>query len=127
MKKILYSLLALTFVLAGCEQFEEQPSEKYPAGPTVTVEATEVTDSTFTLKVTPAAGTYFYSYVVEKADEPTEHKAADLLKGTYKGIANQVIDATKVAVLTNNMRKNGAPLLLPNTTYQIYAVASSDK
>ena len=127
MKKILYSLLALTFVLAGCEKFEEYTSEKYPAGPTVTVEATEVTDSTFNLKVTPAAGTYFYSYVVEKANQPTEHKAADLLKGTYKGIANQVIDATKVAALTNNMRKNGAPLLLPNTTYQIYAVASSDK
>ena len=72
MKKILYSLLALTFVLAGCEKFEEYTSEKYPAGPTVTVEATEVTDSTFNLKVTPAAGTYFYSYVVEKANQPTE-------------------------------------------------------
>lgn len=127
MKKIIYSLLALSFFLVGCEKFEEYTSEKYPAGPTVTVEATEVTDSTFNLKVTPAAGTYFYSYVVEKANQPTEHKAADLLKGTYKGIANQVIDATKVAALTNNMRKNGAPLLLPNTTYQIYAVASSDK
>lgn len=127
MKKLLYSLLALTFVLAGCEKFEEYTSEQYPAGPSITVEATQVTDSTFNLTITPAAGTYFYSYVVEKANEPTDHKAADLLKGTYKGIANQVIDATKVPVLTNNMRKSGAPLLLPNTTYQIYAVASSDK
>jgi len=127
MKKILYSLLALTFVLVGCEKFEEYTSENYPAGSSITVETTQVTDSTFTLTLTPAAGTYFYSYVVEKANEPSNHKAADLLKGTYKGIANQVIDATKVPVFTNNMRKNGVPLLLPNTTYQIYAVASSDK
>jgi len=127
MKKIIYSLLALSFFLVGCEKFEEYTSEKYPAGPTITVEATSVTDSTFVLKLTPAAGTSFYSYVVEKANEPTERKAADLLKGTYKGIANQVIDAAKVPVFTNNMRKSGAPLLLPNTTYQIYAVASSDK
>ena len=63
-----------------------------------------------------------------KADAPKELSGATLLKGGYSGgIAGEVVSAEKNATITNNMRVKGAPLCMPNTTYQIYAVAANDK
>lgn len=121
--------MAISLVLVGCAQFEEYDPEKYSAGPSVTIGAELISDSTFVLTLTPASGTSFYAYAVEQADEPTLPKGIDLIKGVYKGIISDVLKAADKPDYTHNMRnaKTNAPLLLPNTTYQIYAVASSDK
>ncbi len=128
MRRLIYNgILAIGLILAGCTSFDQYASEVYDAGPSIAVTATAVTDSTFTLTVTPGAGTVYYSYVVEQADAPKDVVAASLLKGvTYKGILNGVINTTDYPTFTSNMRtKAGAPLCLPNKVYQIYAVAAN--
>lgn len=128
MRRLIYNgILAIGLILTGCTSFEQYASEVYDAGPSVAVTATAVTDSTFTLTVTPGAGTVYYSYVVEQADAPKDVVAASLLKGvTYKGILGAVINTTDYPTFTSNMRtKAGAPLCLPNKVYQIYAVAAN--
>lgn len=128
MRNLIYNgILAIGLILAGCTSFEQYASESYGAGPSIAVTATAVTDSTFTLTVTPGSGTVYYSYVVQQADAPVEVVAASLLKGvTYKGILSGVINTTDYPTFTSNMRsKAGAPLCLPNKVYQIYAVAAN--
>lgn len=128
MRRLIYNgILAIGLILAGCTSFEQYASEVYDAGPSIAVTATAVTDSTFTLTVTPGTGTVYYSYVVEQADAPKDVVAASLLKGvTYKGILSGVINTTDYPTFTSNLRnKAGAPLCLPNKVYQIYAVAAN--
>lgn len=129
MKKTLYSSIIIAGALmAGCTDFDTPHEEQYGAGPSIEIAATVTGDSTFTLTLTPAAGTQFYSYLVDAADEPGEPSAADLLKGGYKGVAQGVLKYADNATFTNTMRDTaGKPLCLPNVVYQIYAVAASDK
>ena len=128
MRKILYSILGIGLFMASCTNFDDPVTEKYGDGPAVSIDVTATTDSTFTFTVSPANGTQYYSYIVMKADAPKELSGATLLKGGYSGgIAGEVVSAEKNATITNNMRVKGAPLCMPNTTYQIYAVAANDK
>lgn len=128
MRKILYSILGIGLFMASCTNFDDPVTEKYGDGPAVSIDVTATTDSTFTFTVSPANGTQYYSYIVMKADAPKELSGATLLKGGYSGgIAGEVVNAEKNATITNNMRVKGAPLCMPNTTYQIYAVAANDK
>lgn len=128
MRKILYSILSIGLFVVSCTNFDDPVTENYGDGPTVSIDVTATTDSTFTFTVTPANGTQFYSYIVVKADEPQELSAATLLKGGYSGgITSAVVNAEQNATITNDMRSKGVPLCVPNTTYQIYAVAANDK
>lgn len=129
MKKLVYSLLMAGLGLVGCTSFDDPVQEKYAAGPSAKIEVTAKTDSTFTFTVTPAEGAQYYSYIVVKSSEVQQLDAATLLKVAYSGIvAGEMTETAKAASVTNNMRnKKGEPLCLPNTTYQIYAVAVSDK
>lgn len=129
MKKLVYSLLMAGLSLVGCTSFDDPVQEKYAAGPSVGIHLTATTDSTFTFTVTPAEGAQYYSYIVVKSSEVQQLDAATLLKVAYSGIvAGEMTETAKAASVTNNMRnKKGEPLCLPNTTYQIYAVAVSDK
>lgn len=129
MKKLVYSLLMAGLSLVGCTSFDDPVQEKYAAGPSAKIEVTAKTDSTFTFTVTPAEGAQYYSYIVVKSSEVQQLDAATLLKVAYSGIvAGEMTETAKAASVTNNMRnKKGEPLCLPNTTYQIYAVAVSDK
>lgn len=126
MKKLIYVLMS-TLLFVGCTTFEEYVPENYGDGPAITVSATEVTDSTFTLTLTPGSGAVYYSYVVQQTEEPIDIVASNLLKGNnYKGVVNAVLNTTKNPTFVSNMRTAaGVPLLLPNTTYQIYAVAAN--
>jgi len=128
MKKILYSLFIIAFVATGCTTFDKYTSESYAAGPSITIDVTNVTDSAFTFTVTPGSGTLWYSYVVQKTDEPADLDASTLLKGKYTGVTSGVVSTAKVPTFTSNFRKSdNKPLGAPYTTYQIYAVASTDK
>lgn len=128
MKKFLNIMIA-SLVLVGCTTFETY--EPAPTGtiPSITVEVDPATigDSVFSLVVTPSAGTTYYSYVVQASNDTIEIDGYNLLKGkTYKGILAEVLNVSDVPVMTSNLRKaDNSPLCLPNTTYQIYAVASN--
>lgn len=127
MKKILYSILLAGVGFVGCTDFDDPVVEKYGDGPSVSIEVTATSDSAFTFTVTPASGTQYYSFVVAPGDAPQKLNAASLLKGSYNGLAGAVLKAEKAASYTCDMYAKGAPLCAPNTTYQIYAVAASDK
>ena len=128
MRKILYSILGIGLFMASCTNFDDPVTENYGNGPTVSIDITVTTDSTFTFTVSPASGTQYYSYIVVKADVAEELSGATLLKGAYSGgLSSVVLNAEENATFTFDMRSKGAPLCVPNTTYQIYAVAASDK
>ncbi len=128
MKKVLYSIMMVAIVLTGCTKWDDAVSEKYADGPSIDIAVTATADSAFTFVITPGAGTTYYSYVVDQADEPEVLDEATLLKGGYSSVSQAVLNTSTDASFTYNMRKaDNTPLCLPNTTYQIYAVASDDK
>ena len=113
MKKILYSLFIIALVATGCTTFDKYTSESYAAGPSIAIDVTNVTDSAFTFTVTPGSGTLWYSYVVQKADEPAELDASTLLKGKYTGVTSGVVSTAKVPTFTSNFRKSDNTPLEP--------------
>ncbi|MDO9634468.1 MAG: hypothetical protein Q7J05_05405 [Paludibacter sp.] len=128
MKKLLNIIIA-SLVLVGCTTFDTY--EPAPTGtiPSITIEvdALTVTDSTFNLVLTPSAGTTYYSFFIEANSDTITVDGYNLIKGsTYKGVLAKVLNVTKDATFSSNMRNaDGVPLCVPNTTYQIYAVASN--
>lgn len=128
MKKFINIVLA-GLLLVGCttfEEFEPAPTGTLPSIQ-VSVDPLTIQDSVFNLVVTPGAGTVYYSYVVMAGKDTLDIDGFALLKGTtYKGILGQVLNTSKVATLTSNMRKSdNTPLCAPNSTYQVYAVAAN--
>ena len=106
--------------LASCTTWDDAVTEKYGDGPSVDVNvvAVEPSDSAFNVTITPAAGTTFYAFLIEEGSKAKARDGYTLLKGGYN---NTVVDASK---------KNPTDSLFkaePNTTYQVYAVACSDK
>ncbi len=128
MKKILYSLIMVVLGLSSCNTWEDPTVENYGDGPATAIAVATTTDSTFTFTVTPASGSLYYSYVVVASDEVSLPAASTLLKGAVSGVTSAVQSTAKVASVTVNMRNvKNVPLCTPNTTYQVYAVAASDK
>lgn len=128
MKKVLYSIMMVALVLTGCTKWDDAKSEIYPDGPSININVTATADSAFTFVLTPGEGTTYYSYVVDQADEADALDGVTLLKGGYTSVSQAVLNTESDASFTYNMRKaDNTPLCLPNTTYQIYAVASNDK
>lgn len=129
MKKILYSLFATGLLLTGCTGFDDVSSVSYGDGPAISIDILATTDSTVTFKLSPATGTLYYSYLVEAVATPKELDGQVLLRNGYSGIISGVYTTEKQPTYTVNMRSgnqdNGDPLGVPNTTYQIYAVAAS--
>jgi len=122
MKKLVYSLSLAMIVMAGCNKFEEAVTENYGEGPSIAIDiqAGAQTDSAFTVILTPAQGTTYYAYIIDESDEAEELSNYTLLKGGYSGsvVLNTSKYPTDTIVITTAM---------PNTTYQVYAVASNDK
>lgn len=120
MKKIFYSLALLVMGFASCTTWDDPVTEKYDAGPAVDINvmAVEPSDSAFKVTITPAAGTTYYAFLIEKGSEAKARDGYTLLKGGY---SNTVVSASE---------KNPTDSLFkgePNTTYQVYAVACNDK
>lgn len=129
MKKILYSLMAIAGLMTtSCISFDDPVTENYGVGPTATITVTETTDSTFTFTVNPGENALYYSILVDQSADTAAVDAETLLKGSYASVYNVVKNTKDAATFTYNMRKaNGAPLCMPGKTYQIYAVAATDK
>ena len=127
MKKLIYSLAIALIGMTSCTSFDEEKSETYAAGPTVDLSLTTTTDSTFTFTVKPAEGSNFYSYTVVPGKANTSVSAESVLKNSLSGSIEQgIIEYAKASSVTVNMRDaKDQPLCVPNTTYTVYAVASS--
>ena len=121
MKRLLYYIITAAVTLTGCTTWDDPVTENYGAGPSieVSVKAAAPTDSAFVISIVPGEGTTYYAYVLDANDEAEELDAATLLKGGY---GNDVFNTSKDKTLT--VPVNG---MAPNTTYQVYAVASNDK
>ena len=107
--------------LASCTTFDDPTTENYGAGPSIDVTITPgaQTDSAFTITITPAAGSLYYAYVIDANDEAEQLDSVTLYKGGYGNTVVKVADQpTAVIDITN---------AAPNTTYQVYAVAGSEK
>ena len=121
MKKLIYSLTFIVMALVGCTSFDDAVRENYGEGPSIAINVTNTTDSAFTFTVSPASGTQFYNFLIEQADEADPEVEADvLLRGGY-GNKDNVTNATTEGTISKTYYAE------PNTTYQIYAVAASDK
>lgn len=128
MKKILYSLIAIcSLCLTSCLSFDDPVTESYGAGPYVNIAVTATADSTFTFSLNPGPGAVHYSVLVVKAEKADSSIVAEnILSNKYAGVYSAVFDANKNKTYTFKMRDaSGRPLALPNTTYQIYAVAAT--
>ncbi len=127
MKKLIYSLAIALIGMTSCTSFDEEKSESYAAGPTVDLSLTTTTDSTFTFTVKPAEGSNFYSYAVVPGKANTSVSSEAVLKNSLSGsIEEGIIEYAKASSVTVNMRDaKDQPLCEPNTTYTVYAVASS--
>ena len=107
--------------LTGCTTWDDPKTENYGDAPTIEVSIAAVapTDSAFVVSIVPGAGTTYYAFVMDANDEAEELDASTLLKGGY---GNSVVNTSKYPTLT--IPVSG---MEPNTTYQVYAVASNDK
>ena len=121
MKKIFYSLAIMVMGLASCTTWDDAVTEKYGDGPSIDVNvvAAQPSDSAFTITLTPAAGTTYYAFIIDESPEAETIDGYTLLKGGY---GNSVVNTSQYPTLT--LPIDGAE---PNTTYQVYAVASNDK
>lgn len=121
MKKLIYSLALVLVGLVSCTTFDDPTTENYGAGPSIDVTITPgaQTDSAFTITITPAAGAVYYAYVIDESDVAEQLDSATLFKGGYGNVVVKVADqpTTKIDIEDAS----------PNTTYQVYAVAGSDK
>ncbi|MDO5571524.1 MAG: hypothetical protein Q4F97_08705 [Bacteroidales bacterium] len=129
MKKIIYTLFAVALLIfSSCADMENFNSIDQGTAPTVSLEISNISDSTFSFVINPGTDAKYYSYLVEEANEPSSLDAISLLGGKYSDVLNNVILKDTLSTFTSNMRGvDGKPLAKPNTTYQIYAVACNEK
>ena len=111
----------VVMVLASCTKFDDPVTENYGNGPDIQVAVTPgvPADSVFTITLTPAAGTSYYSFAVGEGEEAESLDAQTLLKGGY---GNPVLNASEHPSFTMTISDAD-----PNTSYVVYAVACSDK
>lgn len=121
MKKYIYSLAILALGLSSCNKWDDPVTENYGDGPSISIDLQAVapTDSAFNVTLTPAAGATYYAFIIDANDVAEELDASTLLKGGY---GNTVVNTSEHATLTLPITT-----AMPNTTYQVYAVACNDK
>lgn len=107
--------------LASCTSFDDPTTENYGAAPGIDINITPgaQTDSAFTVTITPQAGALYYAYIIDQNDEAEHLDSATLYKGGYGNTVVKVADQPTTTITINDAT--------PNTTYQVYAVAGSDK
>lgn len=113
--------MTAVIALTSCTTWDDPKTENYGEGPSIEVSIAAVapTDSAFVVSIVPGTGTTYYAFVMDANDEAETLDAATLLKGGY---GNNVVNTSKYPSLT--IPVDG---MEPNTTYQVYAVASNEK
>jgi hypothetical protein len=120
MKKIIFCLSAALLFLAGCSTYyPENQGIATETGPNLTIDISNVKDSSFTATITPASDVNYFSYVITKADEAATLTASTLYGGGYKGVKNGTVKSDGSPYVINMTG------LAPHTTYQVYAVGGN--
>lgn len=125
--KRLFTYIPLLALAVACETMYGPVQTPIAADKTdgIEVNVTETKDESVTFTLTPKEESAYYSYMVMQADEPTEVDADNLYKGAYKGGEGVV----KIGSFKWTAKETSSTVtvskLLPNTSYQIYAVAGS--
>lgn len=111
----------LAICLTSCTKWDDPVTENYGDGPSISIDLQAVapTDSAFNVTLTPAAGATYYAFIIDANDVAEELDASTLLKGGY---GNTVVNTSEHATLTLPITT-----AMPNTTYQVYAVACNEK
>ena len=128
MKRIVLGILCFGVILAGCATFDDPAKpEDFGNGPSISINIGAKTDSAFTFTITPGSGAVYYSYIIAQSNTAQELDALSLLRGVYSGgVIQDTLITEKLPTFTFDMiDKDGEPMCSPNTTYQIYAVASN--
>ncbi|MBO4499793.1 MAG: hypothetical protein J5732_06015 [Bacteroidaceae bacterium] len=133
MKKVLYILAILAAGMTSCTRFEDPVSKDFGTGPVISVAASAVADSsaTFTLTV-DTLNTRYYSVAFMEGD-PVPVDSMQLLKMTAGGVdvtglkGGAAMWNAKLENWPTNTKTLNLSGLLPNTTYTMYAVASSEE
>lgn len=124
MKKYLISLSAVLLLVASCTKFKDEASQPVIVtdAPTITISA--IGDSTFTATITSTEGTGFYSYAIQKGAKKSLDSAI-LYKVGYKSssIVSATVSYEKAKTTTITLKASHG--IVPNTQYQVYAVAAS--
>lgn len=121
MKKLVYSLAVVLLGMVSCTSFDDPTTENYGAGPDISVNITpgEQTDSAFTVTIIPDEDAAYYAYAIEASPTPSKIDSSTLYKGGY---GNTVVKRSNTPITTITIDDAD-----PNTTYQVYAVAGSER
>lgn len=121
MKKLVYSLAVVLLGMISCTSFDDPTTENYGAGPDISVNITpgEQTDSAFTVTIIPDEDAAYYAYAIEASPTPSKIDSSTLYKGGY---GNTVVKRSNTPITTITIDDAD-----PNTTYQVYAVAGSER
>lgn len=126
MKKILYSILAVTLAVSCVSFKEEMSKEILPVGePSIT--QVDLGETSLTVKITAPENTSFYSYAV-MAGEAAQLDSASLFKLGYKSnsVAYGTVDYSKTAE-TEVVAGSADKPLSRNADYTVYAVAANEQ
>lgn len=119
-KTLLY--LATIAAAVSCDLYGGQELSKPADEPgSVSITFSEVKDSSFVVNIAPTQETSYYSYLIDNSDAPASLDSLKLYKIGYSSLAQGTVKwSTDAASKTIKMTD-----LMPNTTYQVYAVAGS--
>ena len=118
MKKI-FSILALALTIVSCANFDDPETMNYGKGPEIAVSVSNVTDSAFTVTITPGDGATYYSYLVDGSADAETLDPYMLLKKQYVGSVSKNTKSDPVFTFIEDAE--------PNADYVVYAVASNEK
>ena len=139
MKKIYIVLSVALLASAACTKFKEETT---PAGLDATVAAPSIeqvaddeldTDNAFKVKITPAGGNNYYSFVVVKGTLSCDAETLLTLGYEKKSVTvKKIVDEVEADVPLSGSFLSSAQAdttvhaysLTPNTTYTVYAVAN---
>ena len=115
--------MAVLAMAVACEElYGPEPTPIAPdqaAGVEITV--SDVKDSSFVVTVTPSAQVSYYSWLVDESPKAAALDSAVLYKVGYQSVTQGSAKWTSEATSTTFTVKG----LMPNTTYQVYAVTGS--
>lgn len=120
-RKITYLLVLLSAMACAKIYGPEQNSTPVVESDGIKVELVKVEDESFSVKLSPVGTAAYYSYLVDDAKEAEELDPELLYTVSYEGVAQGTIKWSE----DEPSRTLKFDELVPNTTYQVYAVAGS--
>ena len=120
-RKITYLLVLLSAMACAKIYGPEQKSTPVVKSDGIKVELVKVEDESFSVKLSPVGTAAYYSYLVDDAEAAEDLDPEKLYTVSYESIAQGTIKWSE----DEPSKTLKFDELVPNTTYQVYAVAGS--